>query len=139
VVTVGEPARGRVQMTNTAGRSSLPLTAYDRVGKSTVGIPLPRLRPGATKTVDYPLPTNRRAVLEVGPLVVVRSDPFGLARTEQARGDTCQLFVHPRRHLLKPLPATFERSLEGPTSDSAPQGSQAIHQLREYTPVTTGA
>ena len=133
-VTVGDPAEGVVEVHNVGTRPSLPLAAYDKVGKTTIGVPLPRLSPGATRTERYALPTGRRAVLDVGPLIVVRSDPFGLAKSEQARGEVVQVFVHPRRHALKPLPATFERSLEGPTSDSAPRGSQAFHQLREYVP-----
>lgn len=133
-VTVGDPAEGVVEVRNVGTRTSLPLAAYDKVGKTTIGVPLPRLAPAATRTERYALPTGRRAVLDVGPLVVVRSDPFGLAKSEQARGEVVEVFVHPRRHALKPLPATFERSLEGPTSDSAPRGSQAFHQLREYVP-----
>ncbi len=133
-VTVGDPAMSLVAVHNESSHASLPLMAFDRIGKETVAVPLPRLRAGAMKETSYLLPTARRAVLDVGPLAVVRSDPFGLVRTEQSRGDIRQLFVHPRRHALLPLPASFERSLEGPTSDSAPRGSQAFHQLREYVP-----
>jgi len=133
-LTVGEDAISEVRVENQGSRSSLPLVARDKVGGEFKDVPLPRLKPGAHREKRYRLPTNRRAVLDVGPLVIVRSDPFGLVQVDQDRGDQRQVFVHPRRFLLRPLPATFERSLEGPTSDSAPRGSQAFHQLREYVP-----
>ena len=65
---------------------------------------------------------------------MVRQDPFGLVRVEQVRGEVTTAFVHPPTVELDPLPASFERSLDGPTSDTAPQGNQAFHQLREYVP-----
>jgi uncharacterized protein (DUF58 family) len=138
-VVVGDEARVQLVVTNTAGRMSLPLTAGDAIdrgwrGSTVAGVALPRLRGGASVATGYPLPTAERAVLRIGPLAVVRQDPFGLVRVEQVRGDTVTAFVHPATVNLRPLPATFERSLDGPTSDTAPQGSQAFHQLREYVP-----
>jgi uncharacterized protein (DUF58 family) len=138
-VAVGDEARAQLVVTNTSGRASLPLAARDTIdrgwrGLTVTGVALPRLRGGASVAVGYPLPTDRRAVLRVGPLAVVRQDPFGLVRIEQVRGDALSAFVHPATVDLEPLPATFERSLDGPTTDTAPQGSQAFHQLREYVP-----
>jgi uncharacterized protein (DUF58 family) len=138
-VIAGDDARAALIVTNGSSRMSLPLAARDRIdrgwrGTSLRAVPLPRLRGGASVATGYPLPTAQRATLRIGPLAVVREDPFGLVRIEQVRGDTITAFVHPRTFDLRPMPATFERSLEGPTSDSAPHGSQAFHQLREYVP-----
>jgi uncharacterized protein (DUF58 family) len=138
-VTAGEDARAQLVVTNASSRLSLPLAARDPVdrgwrGTTVSGVALPRLRGGASVAVTYPLPTAERAVLRIGPLAVVRQDPFGLVRVEQTRGDRLTAYVHPATVALDPLPATYERSLDGPTSDTAPQGSQAFHQLREYVP-----
>jgi uncharacterized protein (DUF58 family) len=138
-VEIGGEARARLEITNTAGRMSLPLAGRDPVergwrGTASAAVAVPRLGPGATAEVSHPLPTSQRAVLRVGPLRVVRQDPFGLVRVEQVRGEVTSAFVHPATVELDPLPATFERSLDGPTSDTAPHGNQAFHQLREYVP-----
>jgi uncharacterized protein (DUF58 family) len=138
-VAVGDDARARLVVTNRSGRSSLPLAGHDRVdrgwrGAASAALALPRLRPGAAATLTHALPTAHRAVLRIGPLAVVRQDPFGLVRVTQARGEVTTAFVHPPTVTLEPLPASYERSLDGPTSDTAPQGSQAFHQLREYVP-----
>jgi uncharacterized protein (DUF58 family) len=138
-VRVGATAWAQVVVTNDGSRASLPLAARDPVdrgwrGSTVAGVAVPRVRPGASVAIGYALPTAERAVLKLGPLAVVRQDPFGLVRVEQVRGDTITAYVHPATVALDPLPSTFERSLDGPTSDTAPQGSQAFHQLREYVP-----
>lgn len=131
-VTVGDVALGLLTVTNTAGRTAQALSAFERVGDGSIQIPVPRLAAGKRRAVRYQLPTARRCVLRVGPLRLVRSDPFGLVRFEQSHGDERVLYVHPRRHLLRRLPATLLRSLDGPTSDTAPRGTVVFHALREY-------
>lgn len=131
-VTVGDVAVGELRVTNPTSRTVAAITAFDKVGDGMVRAPVERLAAGAHRTVRYQLPTARRCVLTVGPLQLRRSDPFGLARFQQDHGDTARLYVHPRRHPLRRLPATLLRSLEGPTSDTAPRGSVVFHALREY-------
>lgn len=133
-VTVGDVALGMVTVENISRRSALALVARDRMGTASVDVPLPRLKPGEHRLSKYRLPTERRAVLTIGPLVVSRTDPFGLASFEQEFGETTTLWVHPRRHALVPLPATLQRSLEVATSDMSPRGTMAFHTLREYVP-----
>ncbi len=91
-----------------------------------------RLRPGAEATFTYRLPTRKRGIYDVGPLLLKRQDPFGLLSASREVSDTATLWVHPRHHALLPLPASLDRSLDGPTSDSTPRGSITFHSLREY-------
>src|SRR5690606_20991656 len=80
----------------------------------------------------YELPTSRRGVISVGPMVLRRADPFGLVETTTHYGVIRTLWVHPRVHPIRALPSGVSRDLEGPTSDTAPQGGMAFHTLREY-------
>ena len=82
---------------------------------------------------NYRIPTRRRGIYDVGPIHITRSDPLGLAARTRPVSDTAQLWVHPRCHTIVPLPASLDRSLEGPTTDKAPRGSNSsFHSLREY-------
>ena len=131
-VTAGDPATGHLVVTNPEGRASATRSAHERVGSGSVEVAVPRLAAGASTSVDYDLPTARRGVLDVGPLVVRRGDPLGLARADQELGGSAQLWVHPRRHVVPPLPSRLLRSLEGPEAETAPQGSITFHTIRDY-------
>src|SRR5690606_6368709 len=76
-VTRGEASRVTLTVHN-AGRVTVTLLAYDRCGEDRVAVPLLRLRPGRDTVVGYPVPTNRRGVVDLGPLRVTRADPLGL-------------------------------------------------------------
>lgn len=49
-----------------------------------------------TATLDYTLTPRQRGVYGVGPLVIVRSDPFGMASSERRIGEPHDLIVTPR-------------------------------------------
>lgn len=131
-VTAGESALGLIRVRNRGGRKTPELTAFDRVGDGTIAISLKRLEPRSARREIYRLPTAKRGVYPVGPLVVERVDAFGLARREKHFGDEETLWVHPRRHRLRAHLPTPQRSLEGPTTDIAPRGTITFHALREY-------
>ena len=100
-VARGEPSADdadRPQHQPAAGRQ--PGRARPVRRPATVPVPLLRLRPGRDTTVDYPVPTERRGVVPVGPLRVARRDPLGLVvagpratarppRSGCTRGSTC--------------------------------------------------
>ncbi|MCP4963296.1 MAG: DUF58 domain-containing protein [Actinomycetia bacterium] len=131
-VVVGEPARAVLRLTN-AGRSpSPPRLVEDKVGRLAVCIDVPALVSGQTTEALYRLPSERRGRYQVGPAVLVKSDPLGLMRRESVHTKTDTLWVHPLRTALQPLPVGFAKDLEGPTSDASPAGDVAFHALREY-------
>ena len=131
-VTVGESAHGALITTNGSRRTSPPLVAEEQFGGERLTIPMPSIEPGRTVTTPYRLPTGRRGVIEIGPLTVRKTDPFGLATNLLRLTATDTLWVHPRYHAVTTMPSGRSRDLEGPTSDTAPEGGMAFHALREY-------
>ncbi|MGH9089959.1 MAG: DUF58 domain-containing protein [Acidimicrobiales bacterium] len=133
-VTRGEVALGLLEITNPGRIAVSPTVAEEQCGPRTVAVDVPRLPPGATTRTTYRLPTDRRAVIDIGPLTVARQDPFGCWRTTQRLGTTERLWVHPVVHPLLALPTGRTRSLDGPDRDGLPHGSITFHALREYVP-----
>ena len=93
---------------------------------------LPTLARAATSLRTYRLPTSQRGTYSVGPVEIPKADPFGLCRRVTALGDPQVISVHPRVLSLRPLPTGTSQNLEGPSSDTSPQGSVTFHRLREY-------
>ncbi|GAA2591335.1 hypothetical protein GCM10010435_82590 [Winogradskya consettensis] len=127
----GEPAAMTLTVRNTSKVRAANLVATDRVGSAAVPVPLLRLRPGRDTTVGYPVPTSRRGVVQVGPLRVTRTDPLGLLTLSRTYGGTAEVWVHPRIHQLRAVPAGMSRSLDGRV-DKVPQGTITFDSLREY-------
>ena len=130
-VARGEPARMTLTVRNTSRLRAANLLATDRCGGAEVPVPLLRLRPGRDTTVDYPVPTHRRGVVPVGPLQITRGDPLGLISLARTYGDVAAVWVHPRIHPLRAVPAGMARSLDG-RIDKVPHGTITFDSLREY-------
>ncbi|WP_233413828.1 DUF58 domain-containing protein [Nucisporomicrobium flavum] len=130
-VARGEPAAMTLTVRNTSRVRAANLVAADRCGAADVPVPLLRLRPGRDTTVEYPVPTTRRGIVAVGPLRVTRTDPLGLLTLSRAYGGTATVWVHPRIHLLRAVPAGMARSLDG-RIDKVPHGTITFDSLREY-------
>ncbi|SBT43681.1 DUF58 domain-containing protein [Micromonospora auratinigra] len=130
-VARGEPAAMTLTVRNAGRLRSANLLAEDRCGGRLVPVPLLRLRPGRDTEVRYPVPTQRRGVVPVGPLRVTRRDPLGLVALARSYGEPVPVWVHPRIHPLRAVPTGAGRSLDGRT-DSVPHGSITFDSLREY-------
>ncbi|WP_228010401.1 DUF58 domain-containing protein [Nonomuraea phyllanthi] len=128
----GEAAVAVLNVTNLGRRALSGLRAQDRIGASEHTVDLPRLPKGGARTVSYPLPTDVRGEIPVGPLLLVRADPFGLTRRVREYGSPVTLLVRPRTVALPVPPSGRAHHLEGPTSDNAPSGTVTFHTLREY-------
>jgi uncharacterized protein (DUF58 family) len=127
-----EESLATYRMTNTG---PLPVAAQrgeQRLGQQVMRVILPRLSRGATVVRSYPLPTNRRGVFAMPPFETTRQDPFGLMRRTRRFGGEDELWVYPRILPFRSLPTGFSRPAEGPSSETAPQGSITFHRLREY-------
>ena len=131
-VEKGLPAIAVVQATNLSRRPLGALLIEQRLGSTPVRARLPRLQRGESGIRTYRLPTSQRGVYDIGPVEIPRSDPFGLCRTVQHMGEVQRIAVHPRLLALSPLPTGTSRNLEGPSSDTSPQGTVTFHRLREY-------
>lgn len=131
-VARGEAAGGVLHVTNTGRFRRAGMRAQDLCGAGALDVDLPRLGPARGETVTYALPTERRGEIPVGPLRLVRADPFGLARRVREYGERQTLLVRPRTVPLPLLPSGRNHHLEGPTTDTAPAGTVTFHALREY-------
>ncbi|MCM2420944.1 DUF58 domain-containing protein [Streptomyces sp. RKAG293] len=128
----GDRADGIVTLTNTGTRTRRGLRATDMCGDQPLTMDVPVLRAGGSQELHYALPTARRGRITVGPLRLERTDPLGLARRIRSYGSADTLVVRPRICLLPVLPSGKAHHVEGPTSDTADDGSLTFHALREY-------
>jgi uncharacterized protein (DUF58 family) len=127
----GEPSTVTLTVRNTSRMRAVTLIAYDRCGPALVPVPLLQLRPNCDMTTSYPVPTDRRGVVHIGPLRVDRVDPLGLVRTERSHGHVNRVWVYPKVHQLTAVPVGVVRSLDG-RIDRVPHGSITFDTLREY-------
>ncbi len=128
----GNPSLGLVRILNAAHRRAPGLAVEDRAGDQRVALDVPALSPGREFASTYRLPTDRRGIFDVGPLVLSQTDPFGLVARRRPFGEVARLWVHPRSH---PVPAARSGStveMDGPMDETAPEGTIAFQGLRPY-------
>jgi uncharacterized protein (DUF58 family) len=135
-VSRGESSTVLLKVRNIGRFGAATLLAHDRCGwgrqsTATVPVPLLRLRHGRETEVSYPVPTQRRGVIGVGPLQITRRDPLGLVSLTRGHGDTSTIWVYPKTHLMQAVPAGVSRSLDG-RLDRVPHGAITFDALREY-------
>lgn len=133
-VTVGDPVSGSVQVVNVSKAPLLPIGLEVPVGTGGLAFDLPALMPNGSHDELFVVPTVRRGVIEVGPVMSVRGDPLGLFRRGLAWTGSMEVFVHPEITHLEPLGAGLVRDLEGRTSENVSMSDLAFHALREYAP-----
>ncbi|MFD9891349.1 DUF58 domain-containing protein [Amycolatopsis sp. NPDC059027] len=131
-VVQGNPATATVTVTNTGRHRSLPAEAIEVVAGRRIIVALPGLGAGRSFATTYALPTERRGRHTLPGLVLGRSDPLRLMRTQRVRGGESVLYVHPLIHELAPFPAGGSPDAEGPAALNAAQGGVAFHSLRDY-------
>jgi len=100
----------------------------------TARIAVSPMRGGTERSAGYRVPTERRGVLTIGPLVAVRHDLLGLARATADIAGVDELLVAPRALELD-MPelgnGTLGRHLQ---TLSVRLGPGEFHSLREYVP-----
>lgn len=133
-VTVGGRAGGQMVIRNAAGRRQLPSRVELAVGVARAEFHVPSLSAGTQHDELFTIPTERRAVVPVGPVVSVKGDPMGLCRVEKVWTGVEELFVHPRISPLDRLGSGFVKDLEGQTTNDLSVSDIAFHTLREYVP-----
>lgn len=131
-VPKGSPAVAFLTFAN-RGRRSVPMAvATQPFGNQRVRTVIPRLRGGERGTRAYRLPTRQRGIFDVQPVEVTRRDPFEFFRLSRKHGRTERIWVYPRVLRFRTLPAGKLRYLEGPSSETSPQGNITFHRLRDY-------
>jgi uncharacterized protein (DUF58 family) len=131
-VPKGSPAIAFLTFAN-RGRTTIGTTvASQPFGETHVRTVIPRLRRGERGVRTYRLPTTQRGIFDIGPIEVTRRDPFELFRVSRKHAEPERIWVYPRLLGFRALPAGQRRHLEGPSSDTSPQGNITFHRLREY-------
>ncbi len=133
-VTVGERATGQMLVVNSSGRRQLPGRMELVVGNARAEFHIPTLANGASHDELFSVPTQRRAIIPVGPVLSVKGDPVGLCRVEKAWTGIEDLYVHPRISPLDRLGSGLLKDLEGQTTNDLSHSDVAFHTLREYVP-----
>lgn len=133
-VVQGDAAAARVLVSNEGKAALLPIGLEFRVGEQAARFTLPTLGAGTTFDDMVVIPTSRRGVIPVGPVVTQRGDPFGTVRREVVWTRQDELFVHPVTVALDALGAGLLRDLEGRTTQDISMSDLAFHTLRDYVP-----
>ncbi|WP_220457951.1 MULTISPECIES: DUF58 domain-containing protein [unclassified Actinotalea] len=120
-------------VTNASAWWPLGLTGWDRVGGTRVPVRVPQLRPGASVEVRSDVPTQRRGVLSVGPLVLDRRGVAGLARSRRTHGAQRTVTVLPRLLPVEAPPPGVRRGHVG-ADERVEHGGTDLVGIREYVP-----
>lgn len=131
-VPKGSPAIAVLTFANRSRRTVGVTVANQPFGEALVRTVIPRVRRGERGMRTYRLPTRKRGIFDVGPVEVTRQDPFELFRTSRRFGAVERIWVYPRIVGLRTLPTGQMRHMEGPSSDTSPQGNITFHRLRDY-------
>ncbi len=105
----------------------------ERVDGSRVPIRAGRIARRGVGDLQYEIPTERRGILLVEPLELVRRDPAGLAASTQHVGTAAEVRVLPRIHPVANVPSGTLMG-EMSVSDRISGGGTNLISLREYVP-----
>lgn len=133
-VVVGEPASGKMTVVNTSSRRMLPSRMELPVGQGIGRVGIPGLKPAEQHEELFVVPTDRRAVINVGPARSVRGDAFGLVRRVIRWTEPEVLYVHPRTTALSGAVSGFFKDLEGQATNDLSNDDVSFHALRAYVP-----
>ncbi|MCP5026463.1 MAG: DUF58 domain-containing protein [Actinomycetia bacterium] len=134
-VHAGSPARVDLRILNQSRRPTPVLRLNDAVsGTRGANLLLAPLASGARTKVAYRLPTDRRGRLEIGPLRIRLTDPFGLASIDLEGAGRTEITVFPRVDRILPIHRTTGQD---PHSDAVHANSlgrsgDEFYALRQY-------
>src|SRR6476469_4246629 len=131
-VPKGSPAIAVLTFAHKGRRTVGDTVANQPFGDARVRTVIPKLRRGELGLRTYRLPTRHRGSFDVGPVEVTRRDAFELFRRSRRYGDVERIWEYPRVLDLRALQTGRTRHLEGPWSDTSPQGNITFHRLRDY-------
>jgi uncharacterized protein (DUF58 family) len=132
-VARGDPVRVVYRATNQTSRRSPAAVIGDSCDDQRIRVDLPAIPPNDRTEVTGAIPTLRRGVFEVGPFVVERIDPLGLAVGRRSDEHTSPIIVHPRiYHLFGPYGAMHTVEDEAVIRKAASDPLSGFVSLREY-------
>lgn len=135
-VHAGTSSRVELSVRNVGTRTTRVLRLHDPVtGTAGAELLLGPLQPRHDLAAAYHLPTERRGIVQAGPLRAVVTDPFGLAQRTFPVAGVAALTVLPRIDPLTPLPHSVGRDDPHAGSDhpnALGHGGEDFYALREY-------
>ena len=106
-VHAGQLSRVEVKVRNLRPKDTPVLRLRDAVtGTAGAELLVPPLDYGAASVASYRLPTERRGIVQVGPLQVVVGDPFGLVQASVEAAPRVDVTVLPKVDEVRPVPFT---------------------------------
>lgn len=133
-VRAGDQAFGRVVVTGRDGHAASSTAAELPVGAGIATFQIPRVSSGSEHEELFAVPARRRGMVPIGPVRVVRSDPFGLLRRQTGISEQVELYIHPQTVPLSSGRAGFLRDVEGVTTQELSSSDVSFHALRDYVP-----
>ena len=133
-VTVGDHALIRLTVTNPRPRPLLPSRMEMPVGPGRAVFVVPTLTPRAVHERGFILPTQRRGIITVGPVLAVQRDPVGLLQRERSLTTPQDIHIHPRTLRLGTVLHGVLRDIEGAVTQDLSSSDVAFHALRDYVP-----
>jgi uncharacterized protein (DUF58 family) len=135
-VHVGTPSRAELSVRNLRGSTTPVLRLIDPVsGTRGADLLLPPLGKAERTVAAYRLPTDRRGIVQVGPLEVVVGDPFGLTTVATIAAPRVQLTVLPHVDDIAALPYTTGQDPQAGVRqlNSLGRTGEEFYALRPYT------
>lgn len=134
-VFAGGVSRADLVLINT-GRIRTPLMRIEDEVAGTQGAELlmAPLKSREQARAAYRLPATRRGRVEVGPMHIVITDPFGLARSSRRAAGIAELLVYPRVDAITapPRPSGDDTQFEDRRPTSLGHTSEDFYALRNY-------
>jgi uncharacterized protein (DUF58 family) len=136
-VYMGEPARVELAVRNSGRRTTPVLRLTDPVsGTPGASLSVSPIHPGAGSRAAYKLPTGRRGRLQIGPMLLERRDPFGLASRTVVAAGVSEITVFPA---WQRLPFPGHGAGMGPLAEhlrlrALGRHGEEFHALRNYQP-----
>lgn len=104
-VHAGTPSQVTLSVTNRGARRTPVVRVHDPVtGTRGANLLVAPLQPQVPARAAYRLPTDRRGIVEIGPMAVEVTDPFGLATVSIPGAGPARLTVYPPVHRVGALP-----------------------------------
>jgi uncharacterized protein (DUF58 family) len=106
-VHAGASSQVTLSVVNRGTRRTPVVRVFDPVtGTRGANLLVAPLQPGVPARAAYRLPTERRGIVEIGPMEVQVTDPFGLSSATIPAAGASRLTVYPPVHRLAALPST---------------------------------
>jgi uncharacterized protein (DUF58 family) len=134
-VYAGSPSRVELSVRNDGDRTTPVLRLFDAVsGTRGADLLLSPLEPDVVNRAAYRLPTDRRGIVEIGPLEVIVTDPFGLASSSTVAAPLTELTVYPHIDDIVPIPHTSGDDPHAGADHPSPLGRTGgdFYALRPY-------